>query len=91
MNAEYDTRKYDRHLVVCAAKKWARVIHKSDVFNGRAHMYAFAKFIGHPYKPPGHRIVDTTNPEVRRLIDLINGPSGFAILKIMEAKSQPAD
>jgi hypothetical protein len=52
--------------------------------------YEFAAFIGYPYENEKYgstsMIVDISKPEVRNVIDLINGPNGNAILKILEIR-----
>jgi hypothetical protein len=52
--------------------------------------YEFAAFIGYPHKtknmPSTSMLVDISKPEVRNVIDLINGPNGNAILKILEIR-----
>lgn len=52
--------------------------------------FEFATLIGHPYEKEkygsGSQIVDINKPEVRNIIDLINGPNGNAILKILEIR-----
>jgi hypothetical protein len=54
----------------------------------------FAKLIGYPrnphggnYDPTSPYIVDVSNPAVRRVIDVINGPYGDAVLKILEIRN----
>ena len=47
----------------------------------------FAAFLGYPNpEHKNHYIVDVSKPEVRRLIDMINGPYGHAVLKMLEIK-----
>lgn len=64
-------------------------------YDGRSQLipkdfFEFAAFIGHPYEEEkygsGNMIVDTDRSEVRNIIDLINGPNGNAILKILEIR-----
>lgn len=48
---------------------------------------SFAAFIGYPNpKLDGSWIVDISKPEIQQIIDLINGPHGNTVLKIMEVR-----
>lgn len=73
----YNTREVQK-----ACMRWL----KRNSVNGQ-DLYAFAQFLGFPHKGGHHLVVDTENPEVRRLIDLINGPNGDAILKMLEIRN----
>jgi hypothetical protein len=86
LKAWYLRNEYDSVLVHKAAKKWCDEIHKTDIYH-TVHLYSFAIFIGYPHEVgKSAKIVDTANPKVRRIINLINGPNGTAILKIMEIR-----
>ena len=84
-------RKYDPKLmraVVDAIIKWKRYDARSSITV--KNMYEFTDFLGDPYPVAGDRleIVQISKPEIRRAIELINGPNGNAILKMLELKRQ---
>lgn len=69
----------DRWRVTC--KAWSHLDGTMD------SAFAFATFLGDPYDGLRAAIVDYEgNPEIQRLIDLINGDDGVAILKMLEIK-----
>ena len=78
-------RDYDYKLVAKACLRWLECFGYDDSLSAK---YAFATFLGYPYKINQENIVDTNNPEVIRLIDLINGPNGITILKMMDIKNK---
>jgi hypothetical protein len=67
-----------------AVMKWR--VHASRQFLITKDMYDFAEFIGYPHKEGADLIVDTKNPDVKAIIDLINGPNGNTILKILDIR-----
>lgn len=83
--------EYDTYLVHKACALWMKVIQNQneDYNDGYSvkDLMLFAEFLGHPYGEHRTKIVPTTDPEVRHLIDLINGPNGNAILKMLEIRN----
>jgi hypothetical protein len=84
------TLEYDRQLLQRAITQWLKTANR-DAQKIRIHdMMEFGHLIGHPHNPhsKSQKIIDTDNPEVRRLIDLINGPNGHTIVKMLMARVQ---
>lgn len=75
--------RYDTDLVHLAAARWRTLFDKPDV--GVLNLCAFGTFIGYPYEG-GEKIIDTDDPEVRRIIDLINSNNGDTILRMMDVQ-----
>lgn len=50
--------------------------------------FAFAKILGDPYSPGRELIINTDNLEVMRRLDLILGPHGPTILKVLILQSE---
>lgn len=77
----------DDKAAIAAGDKWATM---AGVLKDRNHMYAFAAWLGDPFHPDSGRdkIVDMDKPEIRRKVELINGPNGHTILKMFEAQNE---
>lgn len=68
-----------------------KAIHACDLWKSevkwqgsdREAVFAFAKALGEPYVVGRSNIIDTDNPEVMRKLDMILGPNGATILKVM--------
>lgn len=79
---EVELGDYDVDHLVRACKKW------EGSYQGEDSLKGFADFLGYPFDPfQRGRIVPTYLPEVRDIIDKINGPYGDAILKMLEIKN----
>lgn len=81
-------KNYDREYLQKAIIRWRGYDNRSQLV--ARDMHEFAVFIGYPHNPHGSvhsKIVDTENPDVQRLIDLINGPNGNTILKMLKVKN----
>lgn len=79
-------REYDNRWAGEACRRWLKLsIHESL---SKKEMVAFAAFLGHPFKQgKHHRYVPIHIPEVQNIVDMINGPYGDAILKMLEIKN----
>lgn len=86
MTIGFDTYEYDRKLLASAILKWRGFDVRSSLVT--KDFYEFATFIGHPSIEGSGRVVPTHKPEVRHLIDLINGPNGHTILKMLEIRNK---
>lgn len=84
-----ETYNYDRNLVAAAILKWRGFDRRSSLTV--RDFIEFAAFIGHPTTGDAGKVVPTHKPEVRHLIDLINGPNGYAILKMLEIRNNDND
>jgi len=79
---ESELGDYDVEHLVRACKRW------EEHYQGEDSLKGFADFLGYPFDPNQRgRIVPTYLPEVRDVIDKINGPHGDAILKVLEIRN----
>lgn len=53
-------------------------------------VFAFAAALGDPYEVGRDQIINTDNPEVMRKIDMILGPNGTTLLKVMIIQAKEA-
>lgn len=73
--------QYDRENLPRACRRWCGNASEEG-------FKKFARFLGHPFDRRRRiRIVPTYLPEIRDLIDKINGPHGEAILKVLEIRN----
>lgn len=73
--------KLDNAVCLWAGKEWEDT--------RTADYVAFATFIGFPNREnEGDFIVDHRKPEIRRIIDMITGPHGKTILKVLAVQAE---
>jgi len=82
-------KDYDNFKLRAAIKVWLKSIGRDDSLIRINDMLEFGQIIGHPHNPyhEHQKIIDTNNPEVRRIIDLINGENGKTIVKVLVARN----
>ena len=85
-------RDYDREELPRAIKLAMKVTKKDGRFT-ISDMMTFGQMIGYPHNPysGNHKIIDTDNPEVRKIIDVINGHNGKAIIRMLAARNLSED
>lgn len=79
---------YDAGPLQDAIKVWKKIKKDASVLS-IGDMMSFAQAIGHPHNPfaSNSKVIDTDDPDVQRLIDLINGSNGYTILKMLMARN----
>jgi hypothetical protein len=82
---------YDRVYLQDAMLRWKKIINPNAKRLEAGDITAFAHAIGQAhnlYKTNTCKVIDTNEKAVRDLIDLINGPNGHTILKMLIARNE---
>ena len=85
--------EYDRVYLQKAILKWKKIVNPNALEIEAGDLTAFAHAIGQAhnlYKTNTYKVINTGDKKVRDLIDLINGPNGHTILKMLIARNENA-
>lgn len=76
----------DQKLALKAWRLWAKETGKGETTRS---LYEFADYLGDPWYGDRNDIVNMDNPIVRRRVELLTGPNGYTMLKVLLVQKEP--